>query len=335
MKNKIFAKLIMLFVFSTFLAVMLCGFASCKKKISIPSVQGSNVAEITYEEIVDDYTVETFSDFSKFSNSQWANYSFNSHELAKNERYSKEYFKNFDLITIKFNMPEKGIDFTIIDVSITDNLCTVVLLPCKKISEIIEEPTTYCCFVETSVDVSNLQVELRFEETVLHDSRSFSYITSNNEFYVFENRVEPTVFVVNDKNGIEEFIEYDEILNKQSYIYRILRNCNEEIFEQYSLMLLRVFSSDFENLAVFLDNNELNIVGTYSNHYLFEREIQHHKLVALLIPKDTNITEISRTVYYEYEDNLKVKSTFNIFSLSEQSNISENVIRFSFVKDYD
>lgn len=335
MKNEKLVKFVGFFILPFLFAVMVFGLTSCKENIWKPSVQGSHVLELAYEEIGDEYIVEKFSNFSQFSKSSWAEYYFSPQAIAKEERYSKEYFKNSDLITIKFNMPESGIEFTVIDVVITNNICTVVLLPVKKISTVTEQPTTYCCFVETSADVSKLQIELKLEETVLHESQAFSYITNSNEHYIFENKVTPTVFVINDKNGVDQFIEYDEVLSKQSYVYVSLRNYNDNIFEQYSLVLVRLFSSDFEEVAVYCDGNKLNIVGTYSNHYKYENATPHHKLVALLVDKNTNINEISRTIYYEYEDNLDVKSTSNNFSISEQSNIAENVTMHSFTHDYD
>lgn len=336
MKNKNFVKLIRFFVVSIFLIIFIVCLSSCKKNYEwIPSVQGSNVSEIPFEEIGDSHIVEKFANYSSFSKSKFANYYFCSQAKAKEERYSKEFFKNFDLITIKFNMPEKGIDFTVIDVCIVDNICTVVLLPVKRIAKITQQTTTYCCFVETAVDVSELRVELKFEETILHESQSFSYITSSNEFYSFEDKLKPRIFVINNKNGIEQFIEYDEVLSKQTYVYGQLSRYNDDVFESYSLMLVRLFSSDFENLAVSFDDDKLNIVGTYSNHYLFENEMPHHKLVVLLVPKEIKINEISRTVYFEYEDNLETKSTVDKFLYSEQSDIAENVIMYSFMHEND
>lgn len=332
MKTEKILRYICFFILSVFI---IFSFTSCNEDKWIPHVQGSNVSEIPFEIINDDYSVEKYTNYSMFLKSDWANFYFSTHAKAKDERYSKKFFKNSDLITIKFNKPEKGIKFTVTEVNISGNNCTVTLLPIKRIATTVKQDTTYCCFIETSHDVSGLNVELKFEETVLHESQTFSYITRNNEYHTFENRIEPMIFVINGKNGIEQFVEYDEIINKQSYIYRLLSNYSEDVFNDYSLLLVRLFSSDFENLAVNFKDDKLNIVGVYSNHYLFEKETPHHKLVALLIPKNLTINEISRTVYYEYEDNLEMKCTLNKFSPSGQSDINENVIMYSFTQNYD
>lgn len=304
-----------------------------QKKDWSPEVRGSHVLEISYENMENEYVAEKFADFSAFSKSKWADYNFISQAKAKDERYSKEYFKNSDLIVIKFNMSEKGIAFTVTDVSVKDNVCTVELLPVKRISKLEKKQTTYCCFVETKTDISAFEVKLSFRESVSHESQEFSYITENNEYYTFEGQTEPTAFVIDSKNGIEQFFEHDGVLSKQSLIYVQLKKYSDEVFAEYSLMLVRLPSSDFEQLAVYYEGNTLRIVGTYSNHYLYkkEKETKHHKLVALLIPKDLSIDTASRTVYYEYEDNLAEKIKHSEFSLEEPSNLASNLKKYSFV----
>ncbi len=313
---------------------MVLAFTSCQSKWK-PEIQGSQVLEIPYEDMEDAFLAEKYADFSSFSKSQWANYHFISQAQAKDERYSKEYFKSSDLIVIKFNRAEKGIDFTVIDMTIENNVCTVDLLPVKRVAKLEEQQTTYCCFVETETDVSSLDIKLNFQEDVVHESQSFSYITDNNEFYTFEGQTEPLLFVIDSVDGINQFFAYDEALSNQSYIYTHLVRYSQEAFANYSLMLVRVPSSDFEQLAVYYDNDVLHIVGTYSNHYLYEKETKHHKLVALLIPKDLKIDKVSRTVYYEYEDNLAHKAVYDDFVFEEQSELASGLIAYSFTSKND
>lgn len=309
-----------------------------QKKDWSPEVRGSHVLEISYENMENEYVAEKFTDFSSFSESEWADYYFISQAQAKDERYSKEYFEKSDLIVVKFNMAEKGIDFTVTDVVFEEDVCSISVLPVKRISKIKEQPTTYCCFVETKTDISAFNdIELNFREAVVHESQTFSYITGNNEYYTFEGQTEPTAFVIDSKNGIEQFFEHDGVLSKQSLIYVQLKKYSDEVFAEYSLMLVRLPSSDFEQLAVYYEGNTLRIVGTYSNHYLYkkEKETKHHKLVALLIPKDLSIDTASRTVYYEYEDNLAEKIKHSEFSLEEPSNLASNLKKYSFVNEND
>ena len=334
MRNSRVLKYISLFLFCIFALGMVFALTSCQSEW-IPEVQGSQVLEIPYESIEDEFTVEKYVDFSSFSKSPWASYNFIAQEQAKNERYSKEYFKKSDLIVVKFNMSEKGIDFTITDMIVEDNVCTINLLPVKRIAKIKEQQTTYCCFVETTKDISSLDIELNIQENIVHESQAFSYITDNNEFYTFKDETEPVLFVIDSSNGIGQFFENDGVLSKQSYIFAQLSRYSEEVFSEYSLMLVRLPSSDFEQLAVYYEDNVLHIVGTHSNHYLYEKETKHHKLVALLIPKDLNIDMVSRTVYYEYEDNLTEKISHCKFSLEEQLNLASNLKKYSFVNEND
>ena len=307
-----------------------------QKKDWSPAVWGRHVLEISYENIENEYVAEKFTDFSSFSESEWADYYFISRAQAKDERYSKEYFEKSDLIVVKFNMAEKGIDFTVTDVVFEEDVCSISVLPVKRISKIKEQPTTYCCFVETKTDISAFNdIELNFREAVVHESQTFSYITDNNEFYTFEGQAEPVLFVIDGKNGIDGFFENDGILNKQSYIYAQLNRYSEEVFQEYSLMLVRLPSSDFEQSAVYYKDNTLYIVGTYSNHYLYKKETRFHKLVALLIPKDLTVNEIFRTVYYEYEDDLTEKIKRKGFSIEEQTKLADNLVKYSLVNEND
>ncbi len=335
MKNCRVAKYISLFIFCIFaLGGLVFVLTSCQSEWT-PEVQGSQVLEMPYESIEDEFIVEKYTDFSSFSKSQWASYNFISQEQAKNERYSKEYFKSSDLIVVKFNMPEKGIDFTVTDLMVEGDVCTINLLPIKSIAAIKEQQTTYCCFVETTKDISTFDVRLNFQEDIVHESQAFSYITDNNEFYTFENQAEPVLFVIDSANGIDQFFENDGVLSKQSYIFAKLSRYSDEVFTEYSLMLVRLPSSDFEQLAVYYEDNVLRIVGTYSNHYLYEKETKHHKLVALLIPKDLSIDTVSRTIYYEYEDDLTEKINHNEFSFKEQLDLADNLKKYSFVNGND
>ncbi len=306
-----------------------------KKTDWTPYVQGSHVTEMPYEEIDSEYTVEKFADFNSFSKSQWADYNFISQAKAKDERYSDKFFKDRDLIIIKFNKPEKGVKFTVTDLSVNGNVCTATLLPVKRVAEVKSERTTYCCFVETTVDVSALEVKLSFLDEVLHDSQSFSYTSADNTLYTFENQTEPVVFIADNRAGIDQFFENDGVLSKQSLVYASLRLYKDEVFNESSLALIRLPSSDVENLAVYYKGNTLYIVGTHSNHYLFENETKHHKLVALLVPKDFGVKEIVRTTYYEYEDGLTTKYERSAFALSKTDKLADNLDKYTFVKEND
>ena len=334
MKKNIIVKYVSLFLLCIFALVMMFALTSCQSKWT-PEVQGSQVLEMPYESIDDDFMVEKYVDFSSFSKSKWASYNFISQEQAKNERYSKEYFKKSDLIIVKFNMAEKGIDFTVTDVVVEGNICTVELLPVKHIAKVSEQQTTYCCFVETTIDISTLDIKLKIQENIVHESKAFSYISDTNKFYTFDNQTEPVLFVIDGKEGIEQFFDNDGVLSKQSYIFAQLSRYSAETFSESSLMLVRLPSSDFEQLAVYYEGNTLHIVGAYSNHYLYKKETKHHKLVALLIPKDLNINMVSRTIYYEYEDNLTEKINHSEFSLEEQLDLASNLKKYSFVNKND
>lgn len=324
------------------LTIML--FSSCGSENKwIPDIQGSNVSEIEYEEINGEYTADIFSNYSSFAKSAWADYYFNimDQKPAKEERYTKVFFKDMDLIIIKFNVSEGGLEFYVSDVMKNDGVITVTLLPIKK-HEDAEQSHTYCCCVETAMDVTGCDVKLLFEETVRYDSISFPYIVEDvtmGSTDILGNQPEPLVFLITGKQGIRDFFDYDEVMSERNlYVSIPLSSYPDDTYEEQNLMLVRVLSSVWERPsngpAVNIDGSTLNIVSAFSDHYASE-STPHHRLLALFVPKDFEPEQVVRTIYYEYEDDLAEKKVVSPYTRLETTDYSDNLKIISFEKSHD
>lgn len=314
------------------MSVLSLCFAGCNHDSSdnpwIPEVQGTHVMEMPYEDIDGDYSVEKYADFKSFKKSELADYNFISQRVAKEERYSEEFFKTRDLAAIKFNKPENGIDYTVIDASVENNICTVKLLPIRSRTE--DGETTYCCFLETEKDISDWDIRLAFEEDVVHESQCLYYIDKHDRPYLYDETA-PVIFRISSYAGIADFIEYDEIVEKDSYISASLRlGYPEEKFNEYDLLLIRVPSSDLEECAAYINNDTAEIVCVKTNHYMFGWEKDHElsNLIAVLVPKDLKLGCAARTNYTEYEDNADNQAVRSEYTIDNTTAITENLTRY-------
>ena len=294
-----------------------------------PAIQGSQVIELEYEELDDGYHVEMYTDFSSFKKSAIAKYNFISQKQAYEERYSKTFFDTKNLMVIKFNRKEKSLDFTVADVKTEGNDCIVNLVLLKSLSEISQTETTYGCFIETERDFSDYSVKVTVAE-IEHDSQEFPYITLDNKYYEFKGEELPTVYKITNKQGIADYFEHDTVLGTWSYIYKTLDMYSEETFVNSSLILIRIPSSDFEKCGAYIDGEDINIVGTKSNHYYIEKETKYHKLIAVLVPKDWECNHINREIYSEYEDNLIEKYQRSEYTISSATDLSDKLICYKY-----
>lgn len=319
--------------FVLIVAICLC-FVGCSGDNSwIPEVQGSHVIEMPYEDIKGEYVVEKYTDFKTFKKSKLADYNFIRQRVAKEERYSSEFFKTRDLAVIKFNKPEKGIEYTVVSADFSENNCCVNLLPVKRAAFVETQDTTYCCFLETEKDLTNINLKLEFSTEIIHESTKLNYVSpKTNTFYLFENEVTPVVFKIDSTAGIERFIKDDEIMDERSGIARNLLMYSNEVFDQLSMLLIRVPSSDLENCMAYIDSNTIEIAGIRSNHYLYgwEKEQEFSALIALLVPKDFTPNSIVRTNYNEYEDNIDTKSVRSEYTLDNAAAVTDSLTRFDF-----
>lgn len=313
------------------IAVCLVG---CKSENPwIPKVQGSHVSEMPFEQIDGEFVAEKYTDFKSFKKSELADYNFISKKTAREERYSAEFFKTRDLGIIKFNKPEKGIEYTVTDVNFSGNDCVVTLLPVKNPLAVEAQDTTYYCFLETENDLKNSDLKLEFLPEIIHESDNHAYISPENNLpYLFKNETAPVMFKINSAEGVREFIEQDEVLDEYNFVAKRLSMYSDGDFENSSLLLVRVPSSDLEKCIGLANNNSVEIVGVKSNHYLYgwEKNQEFSALITLFVPKEFSPDSISRTNYTEYDDNADNKAVFEEFKLDGKTEISENLIRYDF-----
>lgn len=318
------------------MVVMSLCFAGCNKENPwIPEVQGSHVREMPHEDISGDYSVEKYTDFRSFKKSALANYNFIKQRVAKEERYTAEFFKTRDLAVIKFNYPKSGIAFTVADVVDEGSSSVVKLLPMPNyVHDVEEQETTYYCFIETQNDILDKNYRLEFiEEQIREDLNQSMYGTEDEMFYVFDEDA-PVAFRLSSPDAVMEFIEYDEILTE----YNIVRIALTSIFngceDDKEVLLVRTASSSFENLVGSIDGGAVKLTGAKTNHYRigWEKGGDVSVLVTFLVPKGFVPESIERTQYNEYEDEFtpEQKLIRNSYTLEKTTEITDNLTRFDF-----
>ena len=312
-------------------AAVLISLPKSKENKWLPEVQGSHVEEMPYEDIVGDYSVEKYSDFKSFKRSELANYEFVGERAPSKEgRYSKEFFKTRDLAVIKFNKPEKGIKYTVINADVSGNDCCVSLLPVKDTMQVETQDTTYYCFLETEKNISDWDIQLAFEEEVVHETQCLYYTDKHDRPYLYDETA-PVIFRISSNDGIADFIEYDEVIEKDNFISFSLRyGYPQEKFNEYDLLLIRVSSSYLEDCAAFINNDTAEIVCVKTNHYMFgwEKDQKSSNLIAVLVPKDFKLGGAARTNYTEYEDNADNQPVRGEYTINKTTAITENLTRY-------
>lgn len=322
-----------LLAFVMMIVVTLC-FTGCNKENPwIPEVQGSHVSVMPYEDIDGEFTVEKYTDFKSFKKSELANHNFIKQKVAKEERYSSEFFKTHDLAVIKFNKPEKGIKYTVVSADTNGNECCITLLPVKRLATIEAQDTTYYCFFETEEDLTNLNFKLEFSPEILHESEKLEYISPKTDLpYLFEDETTPVIFKIDSVAGVKEFIEKDEVIDQYNFISSSLLMYSDEVFSKSSLLLVRVPSSFLESCHAYTNNDMIEVVDIKSNHYRYswEKDQEFSALIALLVPKDFAPNSIVRTNYNEYEDNIDTKSVRREYTLDNAATVTDSLTRFDF-----
>lgn len=299
----------------------------------IPEVQGSHVSEMPYEQINGDFTVGKYTDFKSFKKSELAEYNFIQQRIAKEERYSAEFFKTRDLAVIKFNKAENGIEYTVVSADIDGNECCVNLLPVKRVTSVDALDTTYYCFLETEKDLTDLNLKLEFLPEIIHESAKLEYVSPETNLpYLFKNEATPVMFKIDSVAGIKEFIEKDEVLDEYNFVSSNLLMYSDEDFSQSSLLLVRVPSSFLESCCAYINNDVIEVVGIKSNHYMYgwEKDQEFSALIAVPVSKHFTPSGIVRTNYTEYEDNADNKSVRNEYALINTTTVTENLTRYDF-----
>lgn len=316
--------------------ISLC-FAGCNKENPwIPKVQGSHVSEMPHEDIGGEFAVEKYTDFKSFKKSALANYNFIKQRVAKEERYTAEFFKTRDLAVIRFNYPKSEMKFTVADIAEDGSECVVKLLPMPSVNgepEALE--TTYYCFIETQNDISDKNFRLEFLDEPIRENLGYgmTYGTEDNLPYVFDEDA-PVAFRLSSPDAVMEFIEHDEIFTEYNYVRIRLTSLLDNCGDDKELLLVRIPSTDFENLAGSLDGSTVRFTGAISNHYIFawEKGGYWSMLVPFYVPKGYVPESIERAQYFEYEDGFTDadKFTGNYYTLDKTTEITDNLTRFDF-----
>lgn len=270
----------------------------------IPEVQGSHVDEIKYQSL-DGIKVETYDDYKTFKNSELANTYLISQKPTKEERYSKEFFKKQNLAIIKFNYQYANVEFYIKEVNFINGVCRINLFGAMRDSAIKEDETTYCCYLETNNSVKNLSFELDIEE-YCYSNQQLIFIGGDNEPISPNLAAKPLVYKINNKSGIKEFVNHDGSLSDINYIVTYLNTFSDDFFENYSLLLIKVPSSDFhENFVRISQTDQVEITSIYTNHYKFLNQTEYYALLVLPVSKTLEVQDVVYKVYNEYEDTVE------------------------------
>lgn len=324
---------LLLALFLLTVMVLCCSACAGEENEWIPEIQGSYVMEMLYEDIGGDISVEKYTSFNSFRKSELADYNFHAYKPAKEERYSPEFFKTRDLAVIKFNKPESGVHYTVIDAAVNGSDCTVQLLAVSGRFRVEKENATYYCFLETEKDISKWNITLEITEEIVYDGYSAFYMNKHGEPYLFENESAPVMFKITSPQGAEDFVENDPVLDKWIFISHILKSlCSEERLSDSEMLLVRVPSQHLESLAATADNGAVGIVGVKTNSYMWSWEDDEYcsALIMLFVPKDFTPESAQRTTYTEYRDNADNIPVTDKYVLTGTTTVTDNLTRYDF-----
>lgn len=317
--------------------VLCCSACAGEKNEWIPEIQGSYVMQMLfYEEIDGGISIEKYTSFNSFKKSELADYNFSSVKPAKEERYSPEFFKTRDLAVIKFNKPESGVSYTVIDAAVSGSDCTVRLLAVSERFRAENENATYYCFLETEKDISKWNITLEITEEIVYEGRTSFYMNKHGEPYLFENESAPVMFKITSPQGAEDFVENDPVLDKWIFVWHILKAlCSEENLSDSAMLLVRVPSQHLEDITATADNGTVRITGVKTNHYMWSWEDDEYcsALIMLLVPKDFAPENARRATYTEYEDNADNSPVIGKYVLTETTEITDSLTRYDFAEE--
>ena len=314
--------------FYIFMLIVLLFFnmASCYKRTDYDQ-QGSIVLEMPYQEITEDFITEVYNDYSSFKKSEIADYRFSFDTPAKYDRYNKEYFKENNLLVLKFNKQGSGYHFFVKNVLFNQNQIEVSLI--NRYLPENSDKTTYYCFIETTNDINHKSILLDIIIKEYDKSISASYINSENQLYLINGLEKIVSYIITDKAGIDEFATLDNL--PQNYFRYKAINKEASFFENNYLLLIQVCSSVVIQWSVEVNESNINIYGFSSSNYWLTEDYgnDYHELIICAIPKEKNINTLNYYMFYEYLDS---QNTTEI-NFSEQLNITtitENLIRLEY-----
>lgn len=305
--------------------IIIVYFTQNKDNKWIPEVQGSHVSEIEYQSI-DGIKVETYDDYKTFKNSELANTYIISQKPTKEERYSKEYFDDSNLAVVKFNYKYSNVKFYMTDAIFSNGVCTIKLF--GAISEVTskESDSTYSCYLETKNSVKDLSFELVIEE-YHYSNQELIFIGEDNKPYTPDNSAEPIVYKINNKEGIKEFIKQDGSISDMNYIVTYLNAYSNEFFNDYSLLAIKLPSSDFhENFVRISQSDQVEITSIYTNHYKFLNQTEYYALLVLPVSKTLEVQDVVYKVYNEYEDtveSIRFEESYSLIKVELESDSVE------------
>lgn len=278
---------------------IIVSYAIKEKQKWIPLVQGSSVYQMPFEELKTEFEYYIYDNFKDFKKSDSAKYHFINAKASKDERYTRKFFKENNLMLVKFNNA-KGIDYYITEADVTDEAINLTVHGLKDERDSVNS-TYWLCF-ESKKELKGKTVN--FQEKIFSrtECNQLKYLDAQSgAFATFPNRNPLEVYYVTGFSGVREYIDLDEGLYDYDIITRYLNTFDKAYFDEKDLIIMRIKQLDARALPVFCDTNatiengKLTITQYGKDAYglTFDKlpeEINY--LVVLIVDKNTQIDSI-------------------------------------------
>jgi hypothetical protein len=278
---------------------IIVSYAIKEKQKWIPLVQGSSVYQMPFEELKTEFEYYIYDNFKDFKKSDSAKYHFINAKASKDERYTRKFFKENNLMLVKFNNA-KGIDYYITEADVTDEAINLTVHGLKDERDSVNS-TYWLCF-ESKKELKGKTVN--FQEKIFSrtECNQLKYLDAQSgAFATFPNRNPLEVYYVTGFSGVREYIDLDEGLYDYDIITRYLNTFDKAYFDEKDLIIMRIKQLDARGLPVFCDTNatiengKLTITQYGKDAYglTFDKlpeEINY--LVVLIVDKNTQIDSI-------------------------------------------
>lgn len=278
---------------------IIVSYAIKEKQKWIPLVQGSSVYQMPFEELKTEFEYYIYDNFKDFKKSDSAKYHFINAKASKDERYIRKFFKENNLMLVKFNNA-KGIDYYITEADVTDEAINLTVHGLKDERDSVNS-TYWLCF-ESKKELKGKTVN--FQEKIFSrtECNQLKYLDAQSgAFATFPNRNPLEVYYVTGFSGVREYTDLDEGLYDYDIITRYLNTFDKAYFDEKDLIIMRIKQLDARGLPVFCDTNatiengKLTITQYGKDAYglTFDKlpeEINY--LVVLIVDKNTQIDSI-------------------------------------------
>ena len=304
MQNKLSKKVILLGAALLIVVAVIVVVVVFATKDPVFKIRGSRVEKaMEYYSSIVDYEVGKFETYDEFKKSKWGKSKILGNEVLKDVYYTKDYFKENNLVFVAFNSSLNVQGFEIVDVEEKNGIKNICLVGIGSTSSEEEEATFYCMY-ETK-EALDFEYTLTIEK-VLPICFSNVYSTLDHRIGLFfPDEQSPVLYSLNTKEEVQSFVDEDPIITPIYYINRRLEQYVDEYAAENNVWLVRTTVNEFDDYGASVVGNEIFLWKIKDNSYsIIDRSMEDNEtvLLCLIVPKDVSITALHYTEYWAYVD---------------------------------